>query len=425
MKSEEFLLKKLQRFVEFQLGWGEGHTWSNRDFIELTERVFDKTKVKLSPSTLKRVWGRVNYDSKPSTTTLDTLSKFSGYENWRDFKLRSASAKDDRRLEVEDEIPATVIEGNFRRKQALIWGMIVLTVGVIFYSAWAYKRIAIYPDEYQFSSKTVVTAGIPNSVIFDLDASASPYDSVIIQQSWNSELQTKVPKDQKQHTSIYYYPNSFAAKLIVGDQVVKEHNLLIRSNGWMAAIRQKPAPVYFSLTEVKNAGKLEIKSSQVRSKNVKQEPVPAAVMFANVGDFGEIYSDNFVFETSVKNTYTEGAGACQNSTIFLYCIGTVIKVPLCSKGCISDTDIIFTDYYSEGKKEDLSAFGVDFSDFVKLKIESAEGWARIFINDKLSYSINKNIKKAKIVGISCRFAGAGAIDFVTMSNGKVVYRDDF
>ncbi len=325
MKSEEFLLKKLQRFVEFQLGWGEGHTWSNRDFIELTERVFDKTKVKLSPSTLKRVWGRVNYDSKPSTTTLDTLSKFSGYENWRDFKLRSASAKDDRRLEVEDEIPATVIEGNFRRKQALIWGMIVLTVGVIFYSAWAYKRIAIYPDEYQFSSKTVVTAGIPNSVIFDLDASASPYDSVIIQQSWNSELQTKVPKDQKQHTSIYYYPNSFAAKLIVGDQAVKEHNLLIRSNGWMAAIRQKPAPVYFSLTEVKNAGKLEIKSSQVRSKNVKQEPVPAAVMFANVGDFGEIYSDNFVFETSVKNTYTEGAGACQNSTIFLYCIGTVIE----------------------------------------------------------------------------------------------------
>lgn len=190
MQSEELLLKKLQSAVELQLGWGEGHTWSNQDFLELSDKVFDKTNVKLSPSTLKRVWGRVNYSSKPSTTTLDTLSKFSGCENWRDFKLSSASEKHGRTLAVEDEIPPTDIAISPQIKQLLTWGMIVLTVGIILYSGWRHATKAIDPNDYQFSSKTVVTNGIPNSVIFDLDASASPYDSVTIQQSWNSELQT-------------------------------------------------------------------------------------------------------------------------------------------------------------------------------------------------------------------------------------------
>lgn len=205
--------------------------------------------------------------------------------------------------------------------------------------------------------------------------------------------------------------------------MVKEHNLLIRSNGWMAAVRQKPVPVYFPLKEIKHAGKLQISDSLVRSKNINQEPIPASVMFANVRDFGEIYSDNFVFETSVKNTFT--TGACQKSAVLLYCLGTVIKVPLCAKGCISDTELLFTGYYREGKKADLSAFGVDFTNFVKLKIESKDGKAKIFINNKLAHSVNNSIKKAKIVGISYRFEGAGEIDFARLGNGKVVYKDDF
>ena len=34
---------------------------------------------------------------------------------------------------------------------------------------------------------------------------------------------------------------------------------------------------------------------------------------------------------------------------------------------------------------DLSAFGVDFSKYVKLRVESDSGKAKIFINDKLAY----------------------------------------
>ncbi|HEY0056075.1 MAG TPA: hypothetical protein VGB63_12010 [Pedobacter sp.] len=416
MQSEELLLNKLKTAVELQLGWGDGHTWSNQDFIELSAQVFLKTKVNLSTSTLKRVWGRVNYSSTPSTTTLDTLSRFSGFDSWRDFKLKSSSNTRD---------PADQQAKSNFKKYAIIACSIMLTITIAIFLSWKLKKPELNPNDYQFSSKTVVTAGVPNSVIFDFDASSAPVDSVIIQQSWNQELQTKVSKNQKHHTSIYYYPNHFLAKLIVGDQIIKEHGLLIRSNGWLPLIDQKPAPIYLNLRDVRKRGKLNITATDVISKNVSLSPDPPTVMFTNVSDFGEIYTNNFLFEASVKNTYAEGAGACQTSSIFLYCIGSVIKIPLSTKGCVSDANIMFTDFYADGKKENLSAFGVDFTEFVKVRIESVKGKAKIFINDRLAYSVNEGLKKAKIVGMSCRFKGAGAVDFVRLSNGKHEFKDEF
>src|SRR5690606_1875997 len=42
---------------------------------------------------LKRIWGKVKYTSRPTTTTLDTLAQFIGHQNWRGFKLEHLSAE--------------------------------------------------------------------------------------------------------------------------------------------------------------------------------------------------------------------------------------------------------------------------------------------------------------------------------------------
>src|SRR5688572_16226379 len=84
--TDDLLLEKARSLVERQLGWGPGEAWTNQDFTSLSEQILAKTGVNLSPTTLKRVWGRVKYDSAPSTTTLDALVLFAGYENWRAFK---------------------------------------------------------------------------------------------------------------------------------------------------------------------------------------------------------------------------------------------------------------------------------------------------------------------------------------------------
>lgn len=58
------------------------------DFEALSEDIFFKTKERLSVSTLKRVWGYVNYDFMPSQSTLDVLSIYVGYKGFDQFKYR-------------------------------------------------------------------------------------------------------------------------------------------------------------------------------------------------------------------------------------------------------------------------------------------------------------------------------------------------
>jgi hypothetical protein len=111
--------------------------------------------------------------------------------------------------------------------------------------------------------------------------------------------------------------------------------------------------------------------------------------------------------------------------IYLLCENTAIWVPLCAKGCVSTTDLYFTYFYTSGKREDLSNFGVDFNKFVKLRIESDSGLAKIFVDNQLAYTVPRHIRHSKIIGIDFRFEGTGSVDYVYLSNGKITYRDDF
>jgi hypothetical protein len=115
---------------------------------------------------------------------------------------------------------------------------VALLTGIVITYLSINKNPAAYVTDadYTFSSKKVVTrGGAKFGGVFSYDAAKAPGDSVIIQQSWDRKLlRQKVSKWDKQHTSIYYYPDYYRAKLVVNNKIVKQHDLLIKSKGWMA-----------------------------------------------------------------------------------------------------------------------------------------------------------------------------------------------
>src|ERR1700744_3945157 len=107
MQTDENFIEKARKLYEEKTGWGDSDTWTNQDFIILSEKIQDDTGVAISHVTLKRLWGKVKYDSLPNTHTLDTLVQFTGYESWRQFKSRNGNGHIPAEEEVKEQ-PVTV-----------------------------------------------------------------------------------------------------------------------------------------------------------------------------------------------------------------------------------------------------------------------------------------------------------------------------
>jgi hypothetical protein len=172
-------------------------------------------------------------------------------------------------------------------------------------------------------------------------------------------------------------------------------------------------------------GKMALPAQKITAHNIPMQPAAPTTEYTYVDDFGPLYTDDFVFETSLKNDYNDGSAACQFSQVFILCEETAIWIPLCAKGCIASVDMNFTSFHASGKSQDLSGFGVDFKDFVKLRIESKNGKAVISVNGKPVYTITGNTKKSKIVGLLYRFSGTGSVDYVRLGNDKIHYDNEF
>jgi hypothetical protein len=422
MQNDKVLLALLKGLIEKKMDWGDSAAWVNQDFIALSKRIQQETGGTLSHVTLKRLWGKIKYDALPQTYTLNVLAEFAGYPSWRDFAARQEESSTVKQHLTEPDVPRLPAT-KYKMRVVLIAVGACLMLTVLIVVAATKKNVD--PRDYTFSSHTTVDAKIPNSVVFDYDASKSPEDSVIIQQSWDKRLRTTVSRNSHQHTLIYYYPGFFQPKLIVDGQVVKEHSLLIPSNGWISAVMRSPIPVYFPKSNVLAGGHLQLSSDQIKAAHIAMSPDAPSVSYCNVQDFGPIYSDDFDFETAVRNDFREGTSACQMTNIFLLCEGTAIGIPLCAKGCESAVNFFFTDFAVSGKQKDLSVFGTDFKDFVRIRVHCVSGRALIYVDDKLVYTVDKAIMHSKIIGIDYVFQGTGSVDYARLRNKKVSFDDEF
>lgn len=176
---DQNIVKKCLIDIEQKLDWGKSSTWHNEVFEELSELIHESTHILLSDTTLKRVWGRVNYDGAPSISTLNALSNFLGYANWREYKT-ALSHTSSKRLKIQR---VKIFDKSLFMVSLFSFIVILLTLAVIFGSNIMHKKF-VDIDQLKFTSN-VVTEGLPNSVVFDFDLQGIDSDSIYIQQFWD------------------------------------------------------------------------------------------------------------------------------------------------------------------------------------------------------------------------------------------------
>jgi hypothetical protein len=397
-------LERCKTQIESKLGWGTSENWQSQDFENLTQMIFDDTKVLVSSSTLKRIWGKVKYESQPKLHTLNALAIFLGFGSWREFENQNI-----------EPINAIVEEQNIKESQSNIspnlnfrkWAWVLLVMAIIGFAVYALTLKTLKFSQIIFTSKSVID-GVPTTVVFDYNAKNSNADSVFIQQSWDKNQRVKVEKSGNTFTCTYYEPGYHKAKLILNDSIVKQHDLLIKTQGWIATIDKNPIPIYLNLGSRKLP--LSITQKDFQNKSISFTKDLPWVSFFNISDSLRVPSNSFEMQTRLKNTFSESDGVCQNSTVTLMAQNGTIHIPLSIKGCIGELNLVIGSQIINGKTSNLSAFGVDFSDFINLKCVTKNGRILIFANEKPIYSATFTQNLGDIVGCRVSFKGTGELE---------------
>lgn len=413
--SEVENLEKCKKAIENKLNWGSSAAWLNYDFERLNEQIFVETNVQISVSTLKRIFGKASYNSSPSLTTLNTLAQFIGFANWRDFTKRivpQSIALDTPKPPVTTHEPLTV---NTNQRRYFIYGIIstLVIISLIAFMAQKKEQPSLDYSKFAFKADKVVTEGLPNSVIFTYDATAAnPKDSVFIIQTWDSRRKKKVDKKLHNHSAMYYYPGFFRTKLLVNQEVVKKHDLQIKTDNWLALVESanvdKP-PLYFAKPEVLKGNEISVDRDLLKKYSLSLHPEAPRIRFFNQTDLGELMNDNFTFETMLKNDFSEGTGACQKVQVLIQCKDDIIIIPLCAPTCIGNINLYACGANVESADADLSGFGCDLTQWTKLRVETRDKEMTFFVNGKKAHTFKFPHSPTGIVGVQYRFEGVGAV----------------
>jgi len=421
MNHDTEYLQLCTRLIEQKLNWRPAEEWRNYEFTELSDKILDTTGVNLSGTTLKRIFGKLKYESLPSTVTLNALAAFLGYESWMDFKSKQ-SLKKQKKPEVITVKKRFILQGK-------VWPVAAAATGIVAVLAFTLLSGKSSPPlknekEIVFTSKPLAE-GLPNSVVFKVDLKGNTPAKVVIQQSWDTSRTVTLQPGQNEATGIYYFPGYFRSKLILDGKIIKEHDLFIRADKWMATIDHQPIPTYVKKEDLLVKEKMEVSENVLN--DIKTITKPTWLTYHLVKPFGNLQSDNFALESSIKNTFAEGPAVCKTTRILVLCSKGAFIVPFTIPGCASDINIKVNDVFLQGSSNDLSSFGTDLSDWAKVKIEVKNKTMKIFLNDKLIRQENYKEDAGEVVGIRFSFLGAGAVKDIKLldATGESVYSDDF
>lgn len=405
------LLLRCRELIAQKLSWPPSQEWRNYEFSELSEKILETTGVGLSTTTLKRVFGKVQYNNLPSSFTLNTLAKYLGYESWMQFKAR------------EDVPPAPLTAVLQPRRARLVnyksffLGIVLVGVAVIcgFIFLQSKAKPAFDRSAIVFNSRPLAK-GLPNSVVFNIDLKGVRSDKLMIQQSWDSSKTITLKPGQTEATGIYYRPGYFRAKLIIDGEVVKEHDLFITSEEWMATIDHEPVPAYLNKDELIASDSL-LNISPAVMDVIRKNDKPVTMTYHLVKPFAGMESDNFVLEASLKNTFGDGPAICRTGKIFILCTKSAFVIPFSIPGCVSDINLKLGDKYLEGKSHDLSAFGIDLKDWTDVKVAVQNRKVSIFAGGKMIWEDAYRENAGQVVGLRFSFLGAGSVRNIKLAGG--------
>lgn len=416
-------LQRIKKLIENKVLLGPSQLWKQRDFENLIELIYADTRIRLSLSTLKRIW-QDNYSGSPHPSTLDALASFAGYDNWYSFTVASISAKKGwEDLHGNDELTPTV-RNIFHKPQILA---LIILVPVIAFAIFSRSRKA----EVSFSTEKNVYDSLPATVTFNYSHRGKLSDSLFLISSGRPLVKTRLNPKQKEFKHEYRTPGIFTASILYGNKVIDSTSILIKSGGWVASlyhynrVHGSSIETYINGNEIIADGKLNL-SPEILSKNNIKIDGNLFTLYYYVTDPFEMDYDNFTLDITVKSD-----SIFNYPYPYLY-TGLISRdglqfIPLSSKGNHREDAISFSEVFMEGNTTDLSMFETDVYSWNNLRLENRNRDVSVYLNNSLLYRFSYEMPLEMICGFNILFLGSGSVDRLSLldSDSKIIYSEDF
>lgn len=414
---------------KFMLGNGEGKL-KQRDLEYLSNLIEEKSRVKLSISTLKRLW-KGELQQLPHPSTLDALVSILDFKDWQDFKKQNVAVQATRDPDQNDA----------QRKRSIralpvfiMLGFIVLLIGFFVIQGFNKKGSVVVTKEVLFTADKTVTSGVPNTVIFNYDLTGVRADSFFIQQSWNPRDKMSIDPKKNFLSVTYFTPGFHFARIMANDSILKFQKVHIKTDGWLPLIKYdigERKPTYLDARAIESDGIIRTTPETFRQANADISK-DFYLRYYNIRDFDGIDANNFDLETRLKCDKLSfdvpvGAIACPLMEVMIITEQNVFFIPLTSKGCIGELDLAVGEVYLSSKDTDLSAFGADVYNWQVLRVRNENKKVSITLNGAFIRDLHYVKDFGKIKGIIYTFTGPGSVDFLRVKSvkGDLVYADEF
>ena len=398
---------------QLQLGAETGKLRS-RDFDYLARSIEESSGIKISVSTLKRIWKK-DYNKTPHPATLDALVSVLGYADWPTFKQNL----------TEDEMTALPVIEEAKNYMPIIIPLLLCSVLflVVFdqkTQSTLAKLISIerpiqVEGEVLFTVDKMESVGVPNTVIFNYDVSGIEADSFFIQQSWNPRNKVRIDPEKHHFSSIYYTPGFHFARLIANESVVKFQPVHILTDDWLGLVKydlKDPVPIYLPQEEILENGALHLELETLQAAGIDLDR-DFFVRYYQVKDFGQVSLSDFRLKTKMRidSLYQP---VCPLMEIMVVAEKDISYLQFMPKGCVANLGFSLGGEYRSSQDSDLSSFGTQVYDWQEIDLQVKHKTAKLLLNGKEIYQLTFTEDFGKVVGLILTFKGAGAVEYLDL-----------
>lgn len=411
------MLNDIVSCCELRFNRGSAADWKHSDFNDLNREIQRDTDVNISPSTLKRIFGKVSVEDDyiPQQATLDALKKYGRY--------------------VESEIPqpeppaltqpeAKNNKANFKRLVIVLVTLLIITAIVALVTLQFMKNKNVSGK----ISLTRTEGHLPATAFFDLQLPQTG-DSVFVNFGDKSPL-LYIKSGEKKAAHIYYFPGVFTVSLQTRQHAIATAiattTAYISSNGWIAfgCHRQDDIPVrFYAFPAVKSGSDslFQVTNNQLFKMGLDTTG-PVLSRLSNYTAFANS-ADDFIFETTFKNSLPDKGIYCRSTQFQISGSNSMIRFKWVSPGCSQRILNVVSEQTYKGATDNLSQFVLNLSQWNTVKLVNHNKQVSLYINGKEIFTGAYQRSLGNIRGLFIEFEGSGSVKNCNLQSyeGKQLY----